>query len=48
MNLEKTAQFVNAVGALAVIKKGPIEDAPTMKEINEFIPGTDPPNFEEP
>ncbi len=36
-NLERTARFANAVGALATTKKGPMEGAPTLEEALEFI-----------
>lgn len=36
-DLEKTARFANAVGALATTKKGPMEGAPTLDEVLEFI-----------
>ena len=39
MDLENAARFANAVGALAVTKKGPMEGAPTLKEVNDFIGG---------
>ncbi|UCG94907.1 MAG: carbohydrate kinase family protein [Candidatus Aerophobus sp.] len=35
--LEKAAQFANAVGALAVTKKGPMEGAPTLEEVNRLL-----------
>ena len=37
MDLENAARFANAVGALAVTKKGPMEGAPILKEVNNFI-----------
>ncbi len=37
MDLKNVARFANAVGALAVTKKGPMEGAPTIKEVNDFI-----------
>ena len=36
-DLERTARFANAVGALATTKKGPMEGAPTLDEVMEFI-----------
>jgi len=35
--LKKIATFANAVGALAVTKKGPMEGAPTIKEVNRLL-----------
>jgi len=35
--LEKVARFANAVGALAVTKKGPMEGAPFLDEVNEIL-----------
>lgn len=35
--LEKVARFANAVGALAVTKKGPMEGAPTLEEVNRIL-----------
>ena len=35
--LEKTARFANAVGALATTKKGPMEGAPTLEQALEFM-----------
>jgi len=35
--LEKAARFANAVGALAVTKKGPMEGAPTLEEVNRLL-----------
>jgi len=37
MNLREAARFANAVGALAVTKKGPMEGAPAMNQVNELI-----------
>jgi len=37
MDLKNAARFANAVGALAVTKKGPMEGAPTIKEVNDFM-----------
>jgi len=37
LSLKKAAQFANAVGALAVTKKGPMEGAPTVKEVEKLI-----------
>ncbi len=36
-DLEKAARFANAVGALATTKKGPMEGAPTLDEVMEFM-----------
>ena len=36
-DLEKTARFANAVGALSTTKKGPMEGAPTLDEVMEFM-----------
>ncbi len=35
--LEKVARFANAVGALAVTKKGPMEGAPSLREVEEML-----------
>jgi sugar/nucleoside kinase (ribokinase family) len=35
--LERAARFANAVGALAVTKKGPMEGAPTLEEVNRLL-----------
>jgi sugar/nucleoside kinase (ribokinase family) len=35
--LEKTARFANAVGAMATTKKGPMEGAPTLEQVLEFM-----------
>ncbi len=35
--LPEVGKFANAVGALAVTKKGPMEGAPTLKEAQEFM-----------
>jgi len=35
--LEKTARFANAIGALGTTKKGPMEGAPTLEEALEFM-----------
>ncbi len=35
--LEKTARFANAVGALATTRKGPMEGAPTLDQALEFM-----------
>jgi len=35
--LEEVARFANAAGALAVTKQGPMEGAPTRKEIEAFL-----------
>jgi len=37
LDLKEAAKLANAVGALAVTKKGPMEGAPTWDEVNEFI-----------
>jgi sugar/nucleoside kinase (ribokinase family) len=37
LSLQETARFANAVGALAVGKKGPMEGAPKLEEVNDFI-----------
>lgn len=37
--LEKAARFANAVGALAVTRKGPMEGAPTLEEVNRLLKG---------
>lgn len=37
MDLKQTARFANAVGALAVTKKGPMEGAPTEEEVNKLL-----------
>jgi len=37
MDLKNAARFANAVGALAVTKKGPMEGAPTIEEVNNFM-----------
>ena len=37
MSLQETAQLANAVGALAVSKKGPMEGAPTLDEVQNFL-----------
>jgi sugar/nucleoside kinase (ribokinase family) len=37
MDLQETARFANAVGALAVTKKGPMEGAPTLQQVNELL-----------
>ena len=37
LSLQETAEFANAVGALAVTKKGPMEGAPKLEEVNDFI-----------
>jgi sugar/nucleoside kinase (ribokinase family) len=36
-DLEKTAKFANAVGALATTKKGPMEGAPKLDEVLAFM-----------
>jgi 2-dehydro-3-deoxygluconokinase len=35
--LEKVARFANAVGALAVTKKGPMEGTPFLNEVNKIL-----------
>ena len=35
--LKKVARFANAVGALAVTKKGPMEGAPFLNKVNEIL-----------
>jgi len=37
MGLEESARFANAVGALAVTRKGPMEGAPIMKEVRALL-----------
>jgi sugar/nucleoside kinase (ribokinase family) len=37
MALREAGRFANAVGALAVGKKGPMEGAPTRREVTDFI-----------
>ncbi|MEA1965158.1 MAG: sugar kinase [Candidatus Aerophobetes bacterium] len=37
MELKEAARFANAVGALAVTKKGPMEGAPTLEEVKKKI-----------
>ena len=37
LSLNRTAKFANAVGALAVTKKGPMEGAPFYNEVSEFL-----------
>jgi sugar/nucleoside kinase (ribokinase family) len=37
MSLEESAKFANAVGALSVTKKGPMEGAPTREQVNRLI-----------
>jgi tagatose kinase len=39
MDLPTAARFANAVGALAVTKKGPMEGVPTRREVLELIHG---------
>ncbi|MFQ5835524.1 MAG: sugar kinase [bacterium] len=43
--LEKAARFANAVGALAVTKKGPMEGAPTLEEVNRMLKAGGVDNF---
>lgn len=35
-DLARVAQFANAAGALAITKQGPMEGAPTIREINQL------------
>ncbi len=37
LSLQEVAKFANAVGALAVTKKGPMEGAPTFEEVSDFL-----------
>lgn len=37
MKVEEAARFANAVGALAVTRKGPMEGAPTRQEVEVFL-----------
>ena len=37
MPLAQAGRFANAVGALAVMKKGPMEGAPTRAEVEAFL-----------
>jgi len=37
LSLQETAKFANAVGALAVTKKGPMEGAPMFEEVSDFL-----------
>lgn len=37
MTVQEAARFANAVGALAVTKKGPMEGAPTFRDVEEFL-----------
>ena len=37
LSLKETAKFANAVGALAVTKKGPMEGSPRYEEVAEFL-----------
>jgi len=37
MDLQKTARFANAVGALAVTRKGPMEGAPDLDKVNKLL-----------
>lgn len=37
MKIRETAAFANAVGALAVTKKGPMEGSPSRKEVTKFM-----------
>ena len=37
LNLEQAGRFANAVGALAVTKKGPMEGAPWRKDVEMFM-----------
>ncbi len=38
-NLKKIAKFANAVGALTVTKKGPMEGTPSLKQVNHLLAG---------
>jgi len=38
-NLKRTAKFANAVGALTVTKKGPMEGTPNLKQANYLLAG---------
>ena len=35
--LERVARFANAVGALSVTKKGPMEGAPSLQQVNDLL-----------
>ncbi|MBD3309230.1 sugar kinase [candidate division KSB3 bacterium] len=37
MDLQAATRFANAVGALAVTKKGPMEGAPTLQQVQELL-----------
>lgn len=37
MDLKNVAKFANAVGALAVTRKGPMEGAPTLDKVNQLM-----------
>jgi len=37
LDLKEAAEFANAAGALAVTKKGPMEGAPTLEEVNRLV-----------
>jgi len=37
MNLPDAGRFANAVGALAVTRKGPMEGAPTRAEVDQLL-----------
>ena len=37
LDLRSAARFANAVGALAVTRKGPMEGAPTRQEVEELM-----------
>jgi sugar/nucleoside kinase (ribokinase family) len=37
MKIRETARFANAVGALAITKKGPMEGAPRLEEVNKLL-----------
>ncbi len=39
MDLQQAGRFANAVGALAVTKQGPMEGAPTRKDVEAFLAG---------
>jgi sugar/nucleoside kinase (ribokinase family) len=40
LSLRETARFANAVGAMAVTKKGPMEGAPTSEKVIDFLAGS--------
>jgi len=45
LSLQETAKFANAVGALAVTKKGPMEGAPRFEEVTELLTSSALPNL---